>query len=191
MTEALSPPDQSDLPPEDQAMPLMEHLLELRKRLVWSIFAFFIAFLGCYWVSQDIYGVLVRPLGAILAERGEERGMIYTSMTEGFFTHMKLSAFAAAFVCFPIWGGQLWAFVAPGLYRNERRAFLPFLVATPILFALGAALVYFVIMPMAWHFFISFEGIEGGVAQPLDETDEEHCGGDKEPAAAMRHETPS
>ena len=168
MTEALSPPDQSDLPPEDQAMPLMEHLLELRKRLVWSIFAFFIAFLGCYWVSQDIYGVLVRPLGAILAERGEERGMIYTSMTEGFFTHMKVSAFAAAFLCFPIWGGQLWAFIAPGLYRNERMAVLPFMIATPILFVLGAALVYFLIMPMAWHFFISFEGVEGGVPIRLE-----------------------
>lgn len=168
MTEALPPPDQSDPQSEDKAMPLMEHLLELRKRLVWSILAFFIAFLGCYWVSQDIYGVLVRPLGAILAERGEERGMIYTSMTEGFFTHMKVSAFAAAFLCFPIWGGQLWAFIAPGLYRNERMAVLPFMIATPILFVLGAALVYFLIMPMAWHFFISFEGVEGGVPIRLE-----------------------
>ena len=94
--------------------------------------------------------------------------MIYTSMTEGFFTHMKVSAFAAAFLCFPIWGGQLWAFIAPGLYRNERMAVLPFMIATPILFVLGAALVYFLIMPMAWHFFISFEGVEGGVPIRLE-----------------------
>ena len=166
MTETAIP----ETPPEHEetAMPLLEHLLELRRRLVWSLVAFFVAFVGCYTVSQDIYGVLVQPLGSILAERGQDRGMIYTSMTEGFFTHMKLSAFAAAFVCFPIWGGQLWAFVAPGLYRNEKRAFLPFLIATPVLFGLGAALVYFVIMPMAWHFFISFEGIEGGVPIRLE-----------------------
>ena len=162
--EATSP----EAPPDDTAMPLMDHLLELRQRLIWSIMAFFVAFLGCYWLSQDIYGVLVKPLGTILAERGEDRGMIYTSMTEGFFTHMKVSAFAAAFLCFPIWGGQIWAFVAPGLYRNEKTAFLPFLIATPILFVLGAALVYFLIMPMAWHFFISFEGVEGGVPIRLE-----------------------
>ena len=169
MNDAVPPDDQDqDPPPEDHAMPLLEHLLELRQRLIWSLLAFVVAFLGCYWISQDIYGVLVRPLGVILAERGEDRGMIYTSMTEGFFTHMKLAAFAAAFVCFPIWGGQIWAFVAPGLYRNEKRAFLPFLLATPILFALGAALVYFLIMPMAWHFFISFEGVEGGVPIRLE-----------------------
>ena len=168
MTQQLPPPEQDDVPPDDKPMPLLEHLLELRQRLIWSILAFFVAFLACYWVSQDIYGMLVKPLGSILSERGEDRGMIYTSMTEGFFTHMKVSAFAAAFLCFPIWGGQIWAFVAPGLYRDEKKAFLPFLIATPILFVLGAALVYFLIMPMAWHFFISFEGVEGGVPIRLE-----------------------
>ncbi len=154
--------------PEDKAMPLLDHLLELRQRLIWSLAAFFVAFFGCYFVSRDIYGILIQPLGAILAERGADRGMIYTSMTEGFFTHMKVAAFAAAFLCFPIWGGQIWAFVAPGLYRNEKKAFLPFLLATPVLFVLGAALVYFLILPMAWHYFISFEGVEGGVPIRLE-----------------------
>ena len=155
-------------PPGDQPMPLLEHLLELRRRLIWSLVAFFVSFIGCYWFSQDIYGFLVRPLAAILADRGADRGMIYTSMTEAFFTHMKVSAFAAAFICFPVWGGQLWAFVAPGLYKNERSAFLPFLIATPILFFAGATLVYELIMPMAWKFFISFEGTEGGIPIKLE-----------------------
>ena len=168
MTEALPPPETPGGPPEDKSMPLMDHLVELRRRLIWSMVAFFVAFLGCYWVSRDIYGVLVQPLGTILAERGADRGMIYTSMTEGFFTHMKVAAFSAAFICFPVWGGQIWAFVAPGLYRNEKKAFLPFLLATPILFIMGAALVYFLILPMAWHYFISFEGIEGGVPIRLE-----------------------
>jgi len=157
-----------DMPPEDKSMPLLDHLLELRRRLIWSMLAFFAAFIGCYLVSRDIYGILIQPLGAILAERGADRGMIYTSMTEGFFTHMKVAAFAAAFICFPVWGGQIWAFVAPGLYREEKKAFLPFLIATPILFVLGAALVYFLILPLAWHYFISFEGTEGGVPIRLE-----------------------
>jgi sec-independent protein translocase protein TatC len=94
--------------------------------------------------------------------------MIYTALTEAFFAHMKVSAFAAAFLCFPVWAGQLWAFVAPGLYRSEKQAFFPFLIATPVLFLLGAALVYFVIMPLAWTFFISFEATEGGLPIQLD-----------------------
>jgi sec-independent protein translocase protein TatC len=153
---------------EDTSMPLLDHLLELRKRLIWSMLAFLVGFAACYAVKQEIYGFLVQPLASILAEKGGDRGMIYTSMTEGFFTHMKVSAFAAAFLCFPVFAGQLWAFVAPGLYKHEKQAFLPFLIATPILFFLGAALVYEVIMPMAWKFFISFEGTEGGIAIRLE-----------------------
>lgn len=171
MTEQLSQNDETEAssgPPDDKPMPLLEHLLELRRRLIWSILAFIVAFAACYWVSQDIYGFLVRPLAKILEARGADRGMIYTSMTEAFFTHMKVSAFAAAFICFPVWGGQLWAFVAPGLYKNERRAFFPFLIATPILFFAGATLVYELIMPLAWKFFISFEGTEGGIPIRLE-----------------------
>lgn len=143
--------------PEDSKMPLLDHLIELRRRLFYSAVAFVIAFAGCYYFSKPIYGFLVQPLADILASQGGNRRMIYTALTEAFFTNMKVAAFAAAFVCFPVWAGQLWAFVAPGLYKHEKRAFMPYLVATPILFAMGAALVYYLIMPMAWSFFLSFE----------------------------------
>ncbi len=150
--------------PEDHKMPLLEHLIELRRRLVYSILAFLVAFGGCYYFSQTIYGFLVQPLADILAEQGGERRMIYTALTEAFFTNMKVAAWAAALICFPVWAGQLWAFVAPGLYKHERKAFLPFLLATPVLFLLGAGMVYFFVMPMAWQFFLSFEslGVETG-----------------------------
>jgi len=155
--------------PDDKSMPLLEHLLELRRRLIWSLIAFVVAFGLCYAFSKDIYGFLVRPLADILAgQGGGERRMIYTALTEAFFTHMKVSAFAAAFLCFPVWSGQLWLFIAPGLYRHERQAFFPFLIATPVLFLMGATLVYAVIMPMAWKFFISFEAVEGGLPIQLE-----------------------
>ena len=144
---------------DDQKMPLMEHLIELRRRLVISFLAFLVAFVLCYMVAKDIYGFLVQPLAAILASHGENRRMIYTALTEAFFTYMKVAVFAAAFVCFPVWAGQLWAFVAPGLYKNEKRAFLPFLLATPLLFLAGAATVYYLVLPVAWKFFLSFESM--------------------------------
>ena len=158
-----------DTPPDDKAMPLLDHLLELRRRLIWSLVAFVVAFLLCYGFSKDIYGFLVRPLAEILATQGGgERRMIYTALTEAFFTHMKVAAFAAAFLCFPVWASQLWLFIAPGLYRHERQAFFPFLIATPVLFLMGATLVYAVIMPLAWKFFISFEAVEGGLPIQLE-----------------------
>lgn len=141
-------------------MPLIEHLIELRKRLMISIVAFFVIFLVCYFFSKEIYGFLVEPLARVMEKHGDSnRRMIYTSLTEAFWTYVRVSAFAAAFVCFPIWAGQLWAFVAPGLYKHEKRAFAPFLVATPVLFLLGAALLYYVVLPMAWNFFLSFESL--------------------------------
>ncbi len=149
-------------------MPLLDHLLELRRRLMWSAVAFLVAFVGCYHFATDIYGFLVKPLATILAEEGGHDKMIYTALTEAFFTYMKVAAFAAAFICFPIWAGQIWAFVAPGLYKRERQAFLPFLIATPILFLLGATLVYSVIMPLAWKFFLSFQTVQDGVPIRLE-----------------------
>lgn len=143
--------------PDDRQMPLMEHLVELRRRLFYAALAFIIAFFACYFVAEEIYGFLVRPLADILAEQGGERRMIYTALTEAFFTYIKVAAFAAAYVTFPIVAGQIWAFIAPGLYKHEKKALLPFLVATPILFTLGAAMVYYLILPMAWSFFIGFE----------------------------------
>ena len=157
--------------PDDAKMPLLEHLIELRRRLFYSALAFLVAFLVCYYFARDIYGFLVQPLAEILVAQGANRRMIYTALTEAFFTYMKVAAFAAAFVTFPVFASQLWAFIAPGLYRNERKAFLPFMVATPILFAMGGSLVYFIVLPVAWRFFLSFEstGAEtGGLPIQLD-----------------------
>ncbi len=146
--------------PDDLRMPLLEHLIELRKRLLISLVAFFVVFVACYFVSRQIYGFLVEPLARVMEKHGDvHRHMIYTSLTEAFWTYVRVAAFAAAFFCFPIWAGQIWAFVAPGLYKHERRAFAPFLVATPVLFVAGAALLYYIVLPMAWNFFLSFESL--------------------------------
>ncbi|RCK34544.1 preprotein translocase subunit TatC [Thalassospira xiamenensis] len=151
----------------DKQMPIMEHLIELRNRLTWAVLALFITFGICYYFVEDIYGFLVRPLADVM---GPDRRMIYTALTEVFFTYVKVSFFAACFVSAPVFLGQLWAFVAPGLYKNERSAFMPFLFATPILFLAGGALVYYLIMPLAWKFFLSFESAGGaaGLAIQLE-----------------------
>ncbi len=148
--------------PDDHKMPLLEHLIELRKRLMVSSVAFFVAFAACYYLSRDIYGFLVQPLAHVMEQHGDAgRKMIYTNLTEAFWTYVQVAAFAAAFICFPVWAGQLWAFVAPGLYKHEKKAFAPFLVATPVLFLAGAATVYFLVLPVAWNFFLSFESLGG------------------------------
>jgi sec-independent protein translocase protein TatC len=139
-------------------MPLIEHLIELRKRLMWSMGALVVAFVGCYLVAEPIYQFLVHPLAEMLGPQGR---LIYTALHEVFFTYIKIAFFAAFCITFPIIAGQLWAFVAPGLYKHERRAFLPFLVASPVLFAAGVSLVYFFVFPLAWQFFGSFQ-IEPG-----------------------------
>lgn len=136
-------------------MPLLDHLIELRNRLMYSVGALLIAFLVCYYFAEDIYAFLVRPLAEVL--EGQNRRMIYTGLTEAFFTYVKVAFFAAAFISFPIIANQIWLFIAPGLYKNERKALMPFLVATPILFFLGGAMVYYFVFPLAWQFFLSFE----------------------------------
>ena len=146
-----------DDPIDDKPMPLLEHLVELRRRLMWSIGAFLIAFFLCYHFSGRIYLFLAEPLAEIMRQRGEEPHLIYTALTEAFFTYLRVAFFGAAFLSFPIIASQLWLFVAPGLYRSEKRAIAPFLVATPILFFAGAALAYYVIFPFAWRFFLSFQ----------------------------------
>ena len=151
---------------DDKKMPLLDHLIELRQRLLYSIVALVIAFVGCYVVSEEIYAFLVAPLADIF---GEEQGrrLIFTGLHEAFFTYLKVALFGAICITFPILAGQLWAFIAPGLYKHERRAFLPFLLATPVLFTLGAALVYYLIMPLAWRFFLSFETPGGEGMLPI------------------------
>lgn len=153
---------------DDKPMPLIEHLIELRQRLMWSLGGFIAAFALCYYFSTQIYGFLAQPLADILHQTsGAERRMIFTALYEAFFTYLKVALFGAAFISFPIWAGQLWLFVAPGLYRSEKRAIFPFLFATPVLFILGAALAYYVIIPFAWKFFLSFETPSGSGALPI------------------------
>jgi sec-independent protein translocase protein TatC len=153
---------------DDKPMPLLDHLIELRTRLLWSIGAFFIAFFICYHFSGQIYSFLAEPLAHILEQRGQNRRLIFTALTEAFFTYLKVAFFGAAFVSFPVVATQLWMFIAPGLYRSEKRALLPFLVATPILFVMGAALAYYFIFPVAWSFFLSFETPNGGGGIPIE-----------------------
>ena len=159
----------SDTKPDDEAhieasrAPLLEHLLELRTRLIWSLLGFVVAFIGSYFFAAQIYAFLTHPLSMALAGQ-PGRHMIYTALHEAFFTYMKVAAFSALCISFPIIASQIWMFVAPGLYRNERRAFLPFLFATPVLFIMGAALVYYMLMPLMIRFFLGFE-TQGGPDQ--------------------------
>ena len=136
--------------------PLIEHLVELRRRLIWSAVAVLIAFVICFAFAKPIYNFLLWPYR--VAVGGDMRiEMIYTAPQEFFFTEVKLALFGAIFIAFPVIASQIYLFVAPGLYRNERQAFLPFLIATPILFLIGASLVYFVAMPLAMTFFLSMQ----------------------------------
>ncbi len=141
---------------EASKAPLMEHLLELRRRLMWSLLAVFLAFLVCFWFARPIYNLLLWPYRLAVGSDVPIE-MIYTAPQEFFFTQVKLAIFGAIFIAFPVIASQIYMFVAPGLYRNERKAFLPYLIATPILFLLGAALVYFVAMPLAMKFFLSMQ----------------------------------
>jgi sec-independent protein translocase protein TatC len=139
--------------------PLLDHLIELRSRLIKSMVAIMIAFGLCFSVAKYIFNILVHPYE--VAAGGTAVTFIYTEPPEYFFTQMKLAMFGAFFLAFPIIAGQIYMFVAPGLYKNERNAFLPFLIATPILFLIGAALVYFMVMPLALHFFMSMQQAGG------------------------------
>lgn len=151
---------------DQSKMPLLDHLVELRSRLVYALSAFVVAFFISYYFAEPIFNFLVQPLADIT--KGEpNRRLIYTALHEAFFTYIKVAFFAAACLSFPVIAAQLWMFVAPGLYRHEKRAFLPFLVATPILFLIGASLVYFVVVPLAWQFFLSFEHPGGSGELPL------------------------
>jgi sec-independent protein translocase protein TatC len=137
-------------------MPLLDHLIELRNRLMWSLLGVAGAFIVCYQFKEVIFRFLSMPLAhALGGEPG--RKMIATGLTEVFFTYIKVSFWAAICLSFPLIAMQLWKFVAPGLYKTERAAFRPYLIATPVLFAMGAALAYFVVIPVAFRFFVSFE----------------------------------
>src|ERR671917_2375679 len=149
---------------EASKAPLIEHLIELRSRLLRAVIAIFIAFIICFYFADEIFNILIVPYEEAAGPLRPIR-LIYTAPQEYFFTQMKLALFGALFIAFPVIANQIYKFVAPGLYRNERRAFLPFLIATPILFGIGAALVYFLVMPLAMTFFLSMEQVgEAGKA---------------------------
>lgn len=157
-------------PNEAKKMPLLDHLIELRKRLIIAFVFLIVAFIGCWFISEEILKFLLKPLNdAWIAQYGHDiPKIIYTSLTEAFFTRVKLSAFGAVVVAFPVIMGQIWAFVAPGLYKHEKSAFLPFIVATPFMFFLGAGLLYYVMLPAAWAFFISFQTVGAPGDPPLE-----------------------
>lgn len=136
--------------------PLLDHLIELRKRLIYSLIAFALCFLLCFVFARDIYGFLTDPLARALQGRSNDH-LIYTALYETFFTYVKVGMFGGLCLSFPIIASQLWLFIAPGLYRDERRAILPFLFATPVLFIAGASFVYYVMLPIAIRFFASFQ----------------------------------
>ena len=140
--------------------PLMEHLIELRKRLVYSMLAFGVAFIICFFFAKHIYAFLTEPLASAL--KGQPNAhLIYTALYETFFTYVKVGMFAGICLAFPFIAAQAWMFVAPGLYRHERNAFLPFIVATPVLFLIGAAFVFYVMLPFAIKFFVGYETAGG------------------------------
>jgi|SRR5580658_15169 sec-independent protein translocase protein TatC len=134
-------------------MPLLDHLIELRRRLIVSFAGLIVAWGICYYFGDALLNFLIQPLAALRPDAHLQ----ITALTEAFVTRVKVSFWAACFVSFPVIASQVWMFVAPGLYKNERGAFLPYLVATPVLFFLGGALAYYAIFPAAWRFFLSFE----------------------------------
>ncbi len=153
MSAQTKRPDEID----DSSAPLIEHLAELRSRLIWSALAFIAAMVVCYAVWQPIYNFLTQPICQALTARGQSCQLQIIKLQEGFFTAINISFFGGFVLSFPVIGYQLWRFVAPGLYRSEKAAFMPFLLASPIMFLIGAAFAYYVILPMADDFFLSFQ----------------------------------
>ena len=153
MSAQTQRPDEID----DSSAPLIEHLAELRSRLIWSALAFIAAMVVCYMVWQPIYNFLTQPICHALNERGQNCQLQIIKLQEGFFTAINISFFGGFVLAFPVIGYQLWRFIAPGLYRSEKAAFMPFLLASPIMFLIGASFAYYVILPMAYDFFLSFQ----------------------------------
>ena len=170
MTDTPQDQDSSTAQGDHQDHPkqaLQTHLLELRRRLLWSFMALIAGMVVCYLNVEQIYSFLIDPLSSAMNENDTNR-LIYTGLTEAFFTYLKVAFFGGLCLTFPILATQIWLFVAPGLYKNERRAFLPFLIATPVLFVAGAAMVYYVVMPAAWPFFLSFQSTDTALPIQLE-----------------------
>ena len=146
---------------DDSKAPLLDHLIELRGRLLKCVYALFITGAICFYFSEQLFAILVHPLKEAFGDGGGR--LVYTKLYEAFFVQVKIAVFGAFCLSFPIIANQLWAFVAPGLYAKEKKALLPFIIAPPFLFAMGASLAYFVVMPTAFHFFLEFQGNSSGL----------------------------
>ena len=157
----------SNIDPNENKMLMLDHLTELRRRLIFCFIGIIVAFGFCYGFSQNIFNFLVEPLAEVTGN-DKERRMIFTGLHEAFLTQVKVAFFGAVFLMFPILLVQLWRFIAPGLYKKEKRGLLPFLLAMPLLFILGAIAVYYVVVPVAWEFFISFEQSAIAGALPVE-----------------------
>jgi len=160
---------QTETPDElaDSAAPLIEHLAELRTRLIRCVVYFLIGMVICFTVATPIFNFLTAPLCSVLAERGQDCDLIFISPQEGFFVAIKVSLLGGFILSFPFIANQMWRFVAPGLYRNEKGAFLPFLIASPFMFLLGASFAFYVVTPLAYDFFLGFQQF-GGEGQAVD-----------------------
>lgn len=158
----MNKPDAIDL----SRAPLLSHLIELRRRLLQCLFVFALVFVGCYMAAEEIYHFLMQPLLNVFGEESGRR-MIYTGLHEAFLTYLRLSFFAALFLTLPLILIQIWRFIAPGLYRHEQRLVSILFMFTPLLFILGAALAYYLVFPMAWGFFLSFESDAVAGALPV------------------------
>lgn len=150
-----------------QKQHILEHVTELRNRLLWAVGALLIGTVISYHFAKDIYGFLVKPLADAMVASGGAQRMIYTDLTEAFFTYLKVSMFAGGFVTFPFLILQIWLFVSPGLFPKERKAVIPFLVASPTLFIMGGAIVYYVVLPLAWKFFLGFQSSADETVLPI------------------------
>ena len=142
---------------EDSAAPLIEHLTELRNRLIRSVVAFAICMILAFTVAGQIFNFLAKPIVEILMENGQAPDLIFTGLQQGFMVNIRLSLFGGFLLSFPYISFQLWKFIAPGLYKDEKNAFLPFLLASPILFFIGATFAFYVVMPLAFDFFLGFQ----------------------------------
>ncbi len=159
---------------DDSSAPLVEHLAELRNRILYAMAAFMVCFVIGYVIWKPIFGFLSHPMCDVLAARGQECQLILVKMQEGFFVAIRIAMWGGFILAFPVIAYQLWRFVAPGLYRSEKSAFLPFLVASPVMFFIGAGFAYYIILPFAFAFFLGFQdnmlATTDGVAGPLSDT---------------------
>lgn len=151
---------------KNTASPLVDHLLELRQRLIYVVGSFFIAFILSYYFADEIFALLIKPLASVL-EGKTGRRLIYTGLAEAFITYLKVALFTATFITLPLFAIQIWLFISPGLFPIEKKVLLPFLILTPFFFAMGAAFAYYFIIPPAWKFFLAFEETKASHVLPI------------------------